>query len=125
MYAFGDFAQTSQGLKCVDGGTGWNVEMARLYSMTRNRWFEYNHVDDMFEACIESIVSLIGKTSATIGTARRTRQIRHLQAFDVERSLKEKVKELKSVDECIKENDMQGQYKQCRTWISVASTSKS
>ena len=42
--------------------------------------------------------------------ARRTRQIRHRQAFDVEQALREKVKELKSVDDCMKDNDMQGQH---------------
>ena len=49
VYAFGKFAQNSQGLDSVDGGTGWGVEMVRLvhkpvylYSMTHNRWFEYD-----------------------------------------------------------------------------------
>ena len=42
--------------------------------------------------------------------ARRTRQIRHRQAFDVEQAFKEKEKELKSVDDCMKENDLQGQH---------------
>ena len=44
--------------------------------------------------------------------AHRTRQIGHRQAFDVEEALKEKVKELKSVDDSMKDNDMQGQ---CQT----------
>ena len=30
VYAFGKFGQNSHGLECVDGGTGWDVEMARL-----------------------------------------------------------------------------------------------
>ena len=46
--------------------------------------------------------------------ARRTRQIRHRQAFDVEQALREKVKELKSVDDCMKDNDMQGQHQTVR-----------
>ena len=75
VYAFGKFARNSQGLECVDGGTGWGVEMARLmhkplylYSMTHNRWFEYDRVEDRFEACLEPITSLMGKTCAIIGT---------------------------------------------------------
>ena len=46
--------------------------------------------------------------------ARRTRQIRHRQAFDIEQALREKVKELKSVDDCMKDNDMQGQHQTVR-----------
>ena len=75
MYAFGKFAQNSQGLECVDGGTGWGVEMARLmhkplylYSMTHNRWFKYDRVENRFEACLEPIMSLMGKTCVIIGT---------------------------------------------------------
>ena len=75
VYAFGKFAQNSQGLECVDGGMGWGVEMARLMhkpwylcSMTHNHWFEYDRVEDRFEACFEPIVSLMGKTCAIIGT---------------------------------------------------------
>ena len=75
VYAFGKFAQNSQGLEFVDGWTGWGVEMARLmhkplylYSVTHNRWFEYDHVEDRFEACLEPIVSLMGKTCAIIST---------------------------------------------------------
>ena len=44
--------------------------------------------------------------------AHRTRQIGHRQAFDIEEALKEKVKELKSVDDSMKDNDMQSQ---CQT----------
>ena len=50
----------------MDGGTGWGVEMARLmhkplylYSMTHNRWFEYDRVEDRFETCLEPITSLM------------------------------------------------------------------
>ena len=77
MYAFGDLAQTSQGLECVDGGTGWGVEMARqmhkplyLYSMTYNRWFEYDHAQGVFVPCLKTIVSLTGKVCAIIGTRK-------------------------------------------------------
>ena len=75
VYAFGEFAQNSPGLKSVDGGTGWGVEMARLlykplylYSLTHNRWFEYDHFEDRFETCLEPVVSLMGKTCAIVGT---------------------------------------------------------
>ena len=46
--------------------------------------------------------------------ACRTRQIRHRQAFEIEQALREKVKELKSVDDCMKDNDMQGQHQTVR-----------
>ena len=36
MYAFGKFAQNSQGLECVDGGTGWGVEMALVHVHCRD-----------------------------------------------------------------------------------------
>ena len=39
-----------------------------VYSITHNRWFEYNCVEDSFEACLEPTVSLTGETCAIIST---------------------------------------------------------
>ena len=57
------FCTNQPSIRMCGGMTGWGVEMARLmhkplyvYSITHNRWFEYNCVEDRFEACLESTV---------------------------------------------------------------------